>query len=219
LGASLALAWMLSAAAGCNQNLGQYATSPGNTPNRPPETSIRVLGQQGTPFSALIFDTQSSWLIQGTIPLSVVVINGTAPVKMIATKLAAGNATMSLQLTEGYTVKEISSTTEPFGTASLQTGATAPGFSPPPPPANPDVRYYVKGPLGERFSGLIEDESRGYTISDRAPTVYLFESPSGKTDGQFNQIQDFGPFEVDIVINGALVATAEGGPSLSIRQP
>jgi hypothetical protein len=219
LGASLALIWMLSAAAGCNQNMGQYATSPGNTPNRPPQSAFRVLGQLGLPFNAVVFDGRSSWRIQGAIPLNVVLINGTPPVKMIATKLAAGNGIMSLQLTAGFNVIDVSSTTDPFGTVSLQTGAKAPGFSAPPPAANPDVRYYVNGPQGERFSGLIEDDSRGYTIGDKAPTIYLFENPSGKTDGQFNQIQNFGPLDIDIVVNGVLVASAKGGPSVSIRQP
>jgi hypothetical protein len=219
LGASLALVWVLSAAAGCNQNLGQYATSPGNTPNRPPQSAFRVLGQVGLPFNAIIFDSRASWQIQGAVPFNVVVVNGTLPVKMIATKLAAGNGIMSLQLTVGFSVTDFSSTADPFGTASLQTGAKAPGFSPPPPAASPDVRYYVNGPRGERFSGLIEDDRRGYTISDQAPTVYLFENPSGKTDGQFNQIQDLGPLDIDIVVNGVLVASAKGGPSVSIRQP
>src|SRR5207253_10179141 len=131
----------------------------------------------------------SRWIIRGTIPVAVVIVNNDTPVKVIATKQAPDFSTMSLQLTVGFTVQQVSSTTQPFGVVTLQTSTSAPGFDPPPPLASNDVRIFVKAPLAERFSGLIEDQDNAFIISDRSPTLFLFDSPNGRIDGLFNQIQ------------------------------
>lgn len=210
---------LATAAAGCNQGLGAFSLGVGNTPNRPPGIAFRVLGQVGLPFSAIIYNSDATWLIRGSIPMSIVLINGNGPVRVIATKQSAGNGILSMQLTVGFVVRQISSTTDPFGVASLQSTATQPGFSPPPPMADPDVRIFVKGPLVERFNGLIEDQNTGFSISERAPTMFLFDSPQGKVDATFNQVQNLGPFAVDLLLNGAVVDSASGGPSVTVREP
>lgn len=215
----LAGAILLAGAAGCNQGFGAYSLGVGNTPNKPPGTSFRVLGDVGTPFSAIIYDATSSWTLQGVIPEDVIVVNANLPIEMIVTKQAAGNQLLSVELTVGFTVSEAASTSAPFGTATVQTGVAHPGFAAPPPKADPDIRFFVKGPMNERFTGMVEDTQQGYIISDRAPALFLFNQPVGKVDGIFNQIQNFGPFVVDLIINGQVVASATGGPTLSIKQP
>ncbi len=56
-------------------------------------------------------------------------------------------------------------------------------------------------------------------MSDRAPTMVLFENPDGAVDATLNQIQNLGPFNVDLLFNGGVVAHATGGPTVTIRQP
>jgi hypothetical protein len=215
----LAGAMLLAGAVGCNQGFGAYSLGVGNTPNKPPGTSFRVLGDVGTRFSAVIYDATSTWTVQGVVPQDVIVVNATLPIKMIVTKQAPGNQLLSVELTVGFRVIEAASTSAPFGTATVQTDAVHPGFAPPPPAANPDIRFFVKGPMNERFSGMVEDTQQGYVINDRAPALFLFDQPVGKVDGVFTQIQNFGPFVIDLIINGQVVASATGGPTLSIKQP
>ncbi len=170
-------------------------------------------------FSASVSDATSTWQIQGAVPMSIVIVNNQTPVRMIATKQSAGSGILSLQLTTGFTVNDISSTSDPYGTASLQSNPSRPGFAPPPPNANPDVRLFVKGPLTERFSGLFEDSTTGFEISDRAPTLFLFDSPNGAVDATVTQIQSLGPFALELLLDGAVVARASGAPTVTIRQP
>jgi hypothetical protein len=153
------------------------------------------------------------------VPMNVVIVNNTTPVRMIATKLSGDAGILSLQLTLGFQVRDTASTNDPYGTASLQNNPMHPGFTPPPPLANPDIRLYVKGPLTERFSGLLEDSKQAFIISDRAPAIFLFEQPNGLVDASLTQIQNLGPFSVDLLVNGAVVAMAHGGPTVIIRQP
>jgi hypothetical protein len=77
----------------------------------------------------------------------------------------------------------------------------------------------VFGPAGERFQGLIEDSKIGYIVNQRVPALFLFDTPNGKIDGQFTQIQSFGPFAINMSYNGIVVATAHGFPFVIIRQP
>jgi hypothetical protein len=204
---------------GCNSGFGAFQEGVGNTPNKPPLGAFRILGQPGLQFSALVSDATSTWSIHGAVPMSIVIVNNQTPVRLIATKQSGGNGILSLQLTLGFRVQDVSSTSDPYGTASLQNNPDHPGFAPPPPPANPDVRLFVKGPLAERFSGLFEDTVKGYDISDRAPTLFLFDSPNGAVDATVTQIQNQGPFNIDLLLDGAVVAHASGGPTVIIRQP
>ena len=205
---------------GCNQGgFGAFQAGVGNTPNKPPLGAFRLLGQPGMQFSALISDANSTWQLRGSVPMSIVIVNNQTPVRMIATKQSASNGILSLQLTLGFVVLDVSSTNIPYGTASLQNTADRPGFEPPPPPASPDVRLFVRGPATERFSGLFEDSTTAFIISDRAPTLFLFESPDGKVDATVTQIQDLGPFDLQLLVDGVVVERASGGPTVVIRQP
>jgi len=204
---------------GCNGGFGAFQEGVGNTPNRPPLAAFRILGEPGLQFSALVSDDDATWQIRASVPLSIVIVNNLTPVRMVATKQSGGSGLLSLQLTSGFIVNATSSTSDPYGIVTLQNSPIHPGFEPPPPEANPDVRLFVRGPLTERFSGLFEDSVKGYTISDRAPTLFLFDNPSGAVDATVTQIQDLGPFSLQLLFNGAVVATARGGPTVTIRQP
>jgi hypothetical protein len=203
----------------CNGGLGAFQTGVGNTPNSPPGAAFRVLGQAGMQFTALVSDSHTSWKVTGSVPMNLIIVNNQTPVRVIATKLSGGNGILSLQLTVGFNVEDVESTSDPYGTTSIQNGLTDPGFDPPPPAQSPDVRLFVKGPLSERFSGLFEDSNTGFEFSDRVPALILFDSPNGDVDATIQQIQTLGPFNIDLLINGAVVAHATGGPVVTIVQP
>lgn len=220
--ASLLLAQM---AAGCNGGFGAFQAGVGNTPNKAPLSAFRVLGEPGLQFSATISASDQTWNVQAAVPTNIILINtpviggqGT-PVRMVATKQSSGNGILSLQLTTGYTVRYISSTASPYGTVTVQNNATRPGDAPPAPLASPDVRLFVKGPASERFSGQFEDSVNDYILDDRVPALVLFDHPDGAVDATLNQIQNLGPFSIDLLFNGAVVAHASGGPTVTIRQP
>ncbi|HVA80756.1 MAG TPA: hypothetical protein VNF29_07510 [Candidatus Binataceae bacterium] len=217
---TLVLAWLGTLSA-CNNNYIGFAGYVGNTPPVAPEAIYRVLGTLGTPFTLLISNSRSSWQVQGNIPLNVVIINnilvnGLTPSRLNATKLSNDNSLMSLQIANGFNVLAVSSTSAPYGTLSIQTGAPLQQIAP---AANPDLRIFVFGPAGERFSGLIEDSQIGFAVSQRVPALFLFDSPNGKIDGNFTQFQSFGPFAINMTLAGKVIATAHGFPNVIIREP
>jgi hypothetical protein len=211
--------------AGCNGGFGAFQEGVGNTPNKAPLSAFRVLGQPGLQFSATISAYDTTWDVQGAVPMNIILINTpvisgvSTPVRMIATKQSSGNGILSLQLTTGFKVRYISSTASPYGTVTLQNSSDHPGDAPPPPLASPDVRLFVKGPLSERFSGQFEDSEDDYILDDRVPALVLFDHPDGAVDATVKQIQNLGPFSIDLLFNGAVVAHASGGPTVTIRQP
>ena len=213
---------------GCNNGFGAFELGVGNTPNRPPLTAFRVLGQYGMQFSAVVSDADQSWNITGAIPLNIIIINNPpvaectcSPVRMIATKQSAGNGILSLQLTVGFKVRSVSSTSDPYGVATLQNNLMTPGFDAPPPVVSPqaDVRLFIRGPLTERFSGLFEDSTTAFILDDRAPALILFDHPDGAVDASVTQIQNIGPLDIDLLFGGAVVVHKIGGPTVIIRQP
>jgi len=214
--------WLFSACgnnSGCvsgstGQSFGGLGGCVGGASTRP-QTSFQILGDEGTPFTATIADTQASFVINGTVPLSVVLVNSHPPTQMSATKNETGSSLLSLQLVFGTSIQQISSTSAPFGTVFVQTGTlTASG-----PPANPDVRFFVKAPLGESFTSLIEDPSNGFIVDTTVPALLLFEGSQRKVDGQFIQLEKRGLFAIDLFVDRILVAEASGAPDVSIRQP
>jgi hypothetical protein len=200
----------------CNSGLGGFSGSVGNTPKGPALTSFRALGTTGTPFTATVSNSRSSWTLQGTVPLSIEIINNVQPARMIATKTVSDGSLLSLQVINGSNLLEVSSTTAPFGTVQVQTRKK---FSTIAPAAAPDLRIFVKGPAGERFSALIEDLSQGFSVDDRAPTLFLCDTPNGKVTGQFFQIQNLGPFDINMTLSGIVVATVMGAPNVVIQEP
>lgn len=198
----------------CGGAFGQAnITSPGNTPPIPPETTFQIVGTIGTPFSARISDARSSWTVNGVVPLTIVIVNNQLPGRMVVTKLRNDSSLLSAEIVSGFTVSALASTTQPYGSAVVQTGGAVGPF---PPAAFPDVRFFVKGPNTGVFNGLIEDINNGYAIQARAPALFLFDSPSGRVSGNFSLISEVGPFSISLTLNGTLVDSATGGPNLTL---
>lgn len=221
LGLALVLAWITTLAA-CNASSTGVSGFVGNTPPTAPETIFKILGTVGTPFTLLISNTRSSWQVQGNVPLNVTIVNnvtssnGLTPARLVGTKLSNDNSLLSIQAANGFHVVTAQSTTAPYGTVTIQTGASLSQIAP---LASPDLRIFVYGPLGERFTGLIEDSQVGFAVNQRVPALFLFDSPNGKVDGNFTQVQSFGPFAINMSFNNEIVATAQGFPNVIIRQP
>jgi hypothetical protein len=216
LGCGILAGTVLGVFGGCNNS--QNTGSPGNTPNIPPQSSYRIVGDVGTPFSALVSDSRSSWQMSGTIPQSIAIVNDSPPDRIMATKTSNNARLLSVQVIQGFTVGTLDSTISNFGVAVGSAGGALPAFAF---PALPDVRFFVKTPVGGLFNALIEDNKNSYAIESRVPTVILFDSPnggqSGRVDGLFSQVAFSGVFQVDLVINGQLIQTVSGGNNVSVH--
>jgi hypothetical protein len=192
--------------------------SPGSTSSIAPQSSYRVVGDVGTPFSALVSDSRSSWQVLGTIPTSIVIVNDSPPDRILVTKLTNDKRLLSLQVIQGLSIGTLDSTVSRFGTAVGVIGGTLPAFAA---GASPDVRFFVKTPVAGVFTGLIEDQSMSSALESRVPAVILFDSPnggkSGRVDGIFNQVTFTGAFEIDLVINGQLIQSASGGNPTTVH--
>ena len=137
LGAAIAFS-----VAACNNQTG-FSGSVGNTPNGSPLASYEILGTVGTPFTATVSDTRSSWTLQGNVPLSIIIGNNVLPAAIVATKTTSNSNLLSLEIITGCRVADLQSTSAPFGTVSVQVGGTLNSI---PSPANPDLRIFAAGP-------------------------------------------------------------------------
>ena len=199
------------------------STNPGSTANIAAQTSYRIVGTVGTPFFATISDARSSWQIQGTAPTSIVIVQDKPPERVVATKTVGDHSLLSIEITTGFNVQQLASTSDPYGTAVggvNQGGANGALFNLAP-AANPDVRFFVKGPYVNVYNALIEDETHGEVVQSRAPSLILFDSPnggtSGRVDGIFNEVNFLGPFAIDLIFNGVVVKSAAGGVSATLK--
>jgi hypothetical protein len=211
IGAAIAIS-----VAGCNNQTG-FSGSVGNTPNGPKLPSYEILGDVGTPFTATVSDSRSSWTFQGNVPLSVFVCNNPSQLaSVIATKTTSSSNLLSLEIISGNHVTELQSTSSPFGSVSVQAGGSLGTI---PSEADPDLRIFLSGPLNERYTALVEDIETGFIINSRAPTLILFDTPDGKVDATFFGNQDFGTFVANMTLGGQVVATVMKGPNATIREP
>lgn len=203
--------------ASCNNQTG-FSGSVGNTPNAPKLTSYEILGDVGTPFTATVSDSRSSWTLQGNVPLSITIANNILPARVVVTKTTSSNNLLSIEIISGNHVADLQSTSAPFGTVSVQVGGTLTTILP---RANPDLRIFLLGPLNVQYQALVEDSATGFIIQSRAPTLILFDTPNGKVDATFfSGGRNFGNFTVNMTLNGQVVIPTEaGGPNLTIRQP
>ena len=204
-------------------------TAPGNTPPVSAQTSFRIVGRVGTPFSARISDFRSSWNITGVVPLSIVIVNNKPPVRVSVNKLVSDSSLLSLEIINGFTVKQLASGTDNFAVAVGAFGhvsnfaplAGCGGASSCP---TPDVRFFVKGPTNELFDALIEDTTMGQVVETRPPALILFDSPAGGTggrvDGIFTAVGFTGSFNIDLIYNGVIVVSVpNGGTSVTMKYP
>lgn len=210
LGAAMAFS-----VAACNNQTG-FSGSVGNTPNGPPLASYDILGTIGTPFTATVSDSRSSWTLQGVVPLSIVIANNILPAAIVATKTTSNSNLLSVEIITGFRVADVQSTSAPFGTVSVQVGGTLKSIAS---PASPDLRIFAAGPNQERYSALVEDITSGWVINARAPTLILFDTPDGKVDATFFGGHDYGSFTLNMTLDGAVVATVVHGPDATIREP
>jgi hypothetical protein len=205
------MAWI----AACNNQSG-FSGSVGNTPNGPPLASYNILGTLGTPFTATVSDSRSSWTFQGNVPVSVIIANNILPASIIATKTTSSNSLLSVEIISGFHVANLQSTNAPFGTVSVQVGGTLGSISS---PADPDLRIFLSGPRNLSYQALVEDIDTGFIIQARAPTLILFDSPNGKVDATFFGPTNFTTFTANMTLNGEVVASEKKGPNLTIREP
>jgi hypothetical protein len=194
-------------------------TAPGNTPNISAQTSFRILGKVGTPFSAKVSDARSSWDIQGVVPLSIIIVNNDPPVRISVTKLVSDDSLISVESINGFTIKQLASATDNFGLAVGNFGNVG-AFAP---PASPDVRFWVKGPDLELFDALVEDTSQGEVLEARVPALILFDSPAGgnggRVDATFTAVTFGGNFDIDLLYNSQLVQSALLGTNVRMKFP
>jgi len=185
--------------------------SPGNTPNKPQQSSYRIVGDVGTPFDAVVSDSRSSWQVSGTVPAAIAVVNDIPPDRIQVTKTSNDGRLLSLQAIQGFTVVTLASTVSSFGTAMGSIGGTLPALAL---PASLNVKFFVNTPQGGVFDALIEDQTTSFALESPVPTTILFDSPNGgkagRVDGIFNQPSFTGPLDVNLMINGQLVQTATG---------
>ncbi|HEV2170525.1 MAG TPA: hypothetical protein VGR40_06240 [Candidatus Binatus sp.] len=212
---ALAAALILSNAS-CNNQSG-FSGSVGNTPNGPRLASYEILGTVGTPFTATVSDSRSSWTLQGNVPLSIVIANNILPAAVIATKTTSNSNLLSIEIIAGNRVAQLQSTNAPFGTVSVQVAGTINTI---PTRATPDLRIFLTGPLNLSYSALVEDIDTGFVIDGRAPTLILFDTPNGKVDATFFGPNDHTTFTADMTLDGQVVVPTESeGPNLTIREP
>lgn len=213
--AALTLAGLCAIGCGSGGLFGtQNPTAPGNTSPLPNETTGWVLGTPGTPFQAVISDGAASWTLKGVVPESVAIVNPTPPVQMVVTKLVNGPALLSVEILRAVTIVDQTSTYDSFGTVTV---ATTGGTARIAPKANPDARFFIKAPASGLFTGIVEDLQQGFVVQARAPSLFLFERPNGRVDGEFSSLDEAGPFAVDIIYQGGVVVKATGGPNLNVK--
>ncbi len=169
------------AAAGCN--LGNTTLSVSGIPNVPGQVSFRAVGVIGTPFTAVLSDTRSSWRLRGTVPTTFAIVNGQPPTRMILTKTVSNTNLLSLEIIDGFAPTMLASTSQPYGIVQVQFGGTLGKLAP---QAGPDVRFGLRAPQIALVTGNIEDLHSSFTIEQRVPTIFLFDSPQGRVDGIFN---------------------------------
>lgn len=200
--------WCLFAA-GCNYFQEVFG------PAAPVERGFQLVGTAGLPFSATITDLDSSWQIQGAVPLTIIVINGTPNVRMVVTKLRNDAfSLMSVDALGGSSIIYANEASQPYATTQLQLTGTVPVISP---PANPDIRYLVLGPYGMVINGTIEDQSSLFQITATAPVIFIFEHPNGPTTAQLTENNlGFGPMTVELFQNGVMTSTVTNGPNVLI---
>ncbi len=176
----LAVAIMMGVAA-CN--LGNTQLSVSGIPNVPGQLAFRAVGTVGTPFTAILSDARSSWRVQGTVPTTFAIVNPQLPARMIATKTVSNTNLLSLEVISGFYAQSLASSSQPYGIVQVQYGGTLTTFQP---RAEPDVRFVLRAPQIALVTGNIEDLHTSFTIEQRVPTIFLFDSPQGRVDGIFN---------------------------------
>jgi hypothetical protein len=212
-----ALGLLAFACAACGGAFGTAnPTSPGKTSSIPAQNTLWLLGTPGTPFQAVVTDTAQSWTFRGVVPESAGIINASPGVQMTVTKLSNSAGLLTAELIHGTTLVAETSTNDPFGTVVVQ---SAGGVNAIAPRANPNIKFFVKGPSNGLINGLVEDLTLSFVIEARSPALFLFERPDRRVDAIINSVDEAGGIAVDILSNDAVVVQATGGPRVLIKFP
>jgi hypothetical protein len=191
-------------------------TSPGKTSSIPAQNTLWLLGTPGTPFQAVVTDTAQSWTFRGVVPESAAIINASPGVQMTVTKLSNSAGLLTAELIHGTTLVAETSTNDPFGTVVVQ---SAGGVNAIAPRANPNIKFFVKGPSNGLINGLVEDLTLSFVVEARSPALFLFERPDRRVDAIINSVDEAGAIAVDILSNDAVVVQSTGGPRVLIKFP
>jgi hypothetical protein len=191
-------------------------TAPGNTSKAVAEQALWVLGTPGTPFQAVLTDTEQSWTFRGVVPQMSVIVNPSPGVQMTVTKLSNDSSLMTTELITANILVAEASTTDPFGTIVVQTFGGVPGIAP---RANPDYRFFMKGPSNGLLNGLVEDLTISYVFEARAPALFMFAHPDGRVDAVINSVDEAGEILVDALSGNAPIVEQSGGPRVLIKFP
>jgi hypothetical protein len=196
-------------ATGCNYFTEKFG------PAAPTERGFQLVGTSGLPFSATVSDLDSSWQIQGALPLTIIVINATAQLRMVVTKLRNDSfSIMSVDALSASSIVYANEASQPFATTQLQLTGPVPTIGP---PASPDVRYFVLSPFGMVVNGTIEDQNSTFQVSATVPVLFIFKQPIGPTAAQLTETNlGFGPMMAELFQNGVLTSTVINGPNVRI---
>jgi hypothetical protein len=212
-----ALGLLAFACAACGGAFGTAnPTSPGKTSSIPAQNTLWLLGTPGTPFQAVVTDTAQSWTFRGVVPESAAIINASPGVQMTVTKLSNSAGLLTAELIHGTTLVAETSTNDPFGTVVVQ---SAGGVNAIAPRANPNIKFFIKGPSNGLINGLVEDLTLSFVVEARSPALFLFERPDRRVDAIINSVDEAGAIAVDILSNDAVVVQSTGGPRVLIKFP
>ena len=145
-----------------------------------------------------------------------VIINNSPGVQMTVTKLTNNSALMTTELINGTNLVAEASTNDPFGTTVVQSFG---GLAAVAPRADPDIRFFIKGPSNGLVNGLIEDLTLSFVFEARSPALFLFEHPDARVDAVINSVDFAGTIFADALSNGVPVVESTGGPRLLIKFP
>jgi hypothetical protein len=202
------VAWALTVS-GCGSTFGCNGfTGSSNSPftgcsggqNIPAQSAITFVGRNGTVFKATVSDRLASYSFQATVPLQVIYVNNSPPVRVLATLLSPAPAFLSAEAFTGYTLQQLASTSSQGTTISLAISGTLNQVAGPPPC---DVRFNVQGPVIQSYESLLEQNNNAYENTTAGPTLYLLGGASGDIFGTFTEtVALYGPIKVNLAING-----------------
>ena len=212
---ALAAVLAISVAA-CNNQTG-FSGSVGSTPNGPKLTTYEIFGTTGTPFTATVSDSRSSWTFQGNVPVSVEIANNVLPARIIATKTTSMPTKLSVQDSHRQPHRR----NPVYLRAVWQRVGAGRRLAPQPRPAGESGPAHLRcwSCSINAFQALVEDIDTGFIIQARLPILVLFDTPNGKVDATFFGNQNFGTFTLNMTLNGIVVAHVVSGPNATIREP
>jgi hypothetical protein len=208
--------------AGCGNQCYSGYTGFGNTnglgcgggPPIPPQTTMEIEGTPGTAFTGIISDTVASYTFSGVVPMGVVYVNNTPPVRLVVTNKNPLPSVISIEGLIGGAVAQLATSNIPGGSVTVdvpKVSTTLENLAAFAPAAQCDVRFYVNSPAGDYYQSLIEDQATnfGFQNATVAPTLYFLGQAKGTVSGVFIKTTNYTlkPLTVDLTVNGEVKTT------------